>query len=655
MDRKVKGIALGVTAVIVIGVIFIYNQLLKPLQGGQASDSIIIAEGKLIDDHTVYVAYLDINRIHHLYKKYLKPEIHTEPSAPLQVTDVQTFVAQLYSEGIDLFAQTSTAFFVLDSMNNQEKQTNKTISQLKNTLLLDGTFAADKIVSSIKRHMLAHKIAKNAHIYRVTPPKNIETCEKGEVFDIFIERDTILITSEGQIQPTLKKLVSNAKPTQNGKKWREYRAEQLVAQAIFNPHKATSAIQNPFARMMLSSPKTQEGTNPFKRAFIGLELDVLSQSIDADIKVWSDKKHAQKAHKDFSDFVSKAKENFPTEPKEMSVYKNILDSLSSEVDGDLITLNLNLNADHIESLKKLPQNIGTFISSSMGMTGMTISSSNNKDSKPQKDSLKDEASTIQYKNNLNVDNLNTKAVDMFNLEGVKVGPFIINAMVPQPSPWEQKDDNKDLTVIRTKVDSGIVPNMNAFMHDDDKNPRATLHIKSVLDGAKQNILKVETCGRDRNNKPKVLNAFQHTQYEGNKQTAHTRLSGFKDLRLKDGVKLERAKEVHGFIQLRIPSMIQETILPAQKGETYSYKDATVNIEKAEYNDLTYVISGEKSTILNVVPLNKDKKVLEVNTKSAMGDQVTQYVQGTPKFVKIIVATQEQTRTYPFIAPLKHEE
>jgi hypothetical protein len=650
MKSKIKLISIG-SAILLCLIIFMAYQQIKPIASTEQSETISIAETSLLQDNTVLISYIDAKRLDYLYTKFTDTS-KSDDTQPV-VIDLVTFIQKLETEGASLVKQFENILLIVNASNPSKNGDNKPKqADLQKILLITGQFEKDKLAEALKTHMLAHKIAKKSHIYRVTPPQNIDTCRQEETFDILIEDDTILITSEGQIKPTLQLLTKSKNPHKNLKDWQDYREGKLFSVAIFNPEQASRSISNRFVHMILNKGENKKELNAFQKAFAGLDINIIGQSIHANLKLWSNKQHVIQTEKSFTAFIDQTKQNFPSEPKEMQTYKSLLDALHSETDGDMWNFDISLDETHIDSLKKLPQNLTAMMFGSLGINNIAIQTEE-KEGKAL-DILAKEENLAPYEKILNIDNLNTAAIDPYNYEGSKVGPFIISAnkepRFPLSRPYK---DNLERLYIR--VESGIIPNMNIDMHSSKDDQRGEIHIEKVTDDAGQNILEIEACGRDRNDKPSPLETMPHTQYENSVAKSYTRLSSQKILKLAEGRTKEEAQKVQGLIQLRIPSMVQEIILPAKVGETYEDKNVTLTINQATYKDLTYTLTGQKDIILDVRPLNQNKQVIEANSRSSSGDLITQYVEGTPKFVKLIIATQEQTRTYPFKLDIPHKK
>lgn len=659
MRSKLKVITIGLVALITVASLLAYY-FLKPMVDTSQHEAIAIAEKQLLNETTVFASYINVKKIHYLYTNFIDKSTKDKNSftaqKPIQVSDFASFIKKVDAEGIPLLQQIDSAFVLasipnLDNVEEKNDALKPTQKDLQKTFLLTGKFEKEKLAEALTKHMLAFKISKNEYIYRVTPPQNIETCKQEETFDIMIENDIIIITSKGQIRPTLQLLTSPTKPHKDLKSWQAYREGKLFSLAIFNPQYASTAIENRFVKMILSSEGAQKELNPFQKAFAGVDLNLIKQSVNANLKLWSNKQHVKATEKTFSEFMDKTKNNFPSQPAEMMIYKNLLDTLHSKTHGNMWNFDITLNKSHVDSLKTLPQNL---MSMMLGDMGINITSKTNDNANTTADNLADEKSLIVYQKTLNIDSLNTSAIDLYNFKGLKLGPFIISANKEPRSPFNKpkKDDSKRVYI---RVESGILPNLNIDMHTLEGNERAKIYIETLTDKDGSNLLKIESCGPNRNDSPLPLMSIPYTHYENSIATSHTRMSVEKELKLAKGIAFKEAHEVKGYIQLRIPSMTEEVILPARANEHYEYKNSSFTLNQAEYKNLTYTLTGQTDTFLNVIPLNQNKKVIEANGKSSVRNQITQYVEGTPKFVKLIIATQEQIRAYPFTLNIKHED
>lgn len=646
-------IALSITVLMLI-LMTIAGIMTEPLRSKETSEAIEIAENALINKQTVFVGYADVTRLNYLYNEFVKSELPDERSNTPEAHDLFAFLQKVDNEGLPLLKQAEELLLVANAKENLNSNTEKDTQKeaIETILVITGQFNVEQTIKAFEKHMLAFPLTENAAVYRITPAQNIETCAQGEPFDMYVDKESIIITPEGALKGTLKTLAQNKAQPKDILNWKAYREGKLMALAILNPNRAIENVTNPFANMFIRGKK--EEIESFKKAFASVDLSIISQSLSTNLQVWTTAENAQKNHEKLSASIEGVKAFIPEEPAEMADYKNMLNNLQSSVNGNLWEFNLSLGESELNSLKELPKNLGKIMMSSM--SGMK-SNTDDENSNSNPDVLVDESNITIYQNNVDIDKLNTAILDVFsNKKGFKVGPFMISPSVePFFSFGQKKEPTDDLERIYVQIESGIIPNMNISMHGDSENPRVQLFIQKVADHSGQNILNIETCGPNRTAKAVELTAMPRISYEGNEQKRHTTVSGKRELKLLKGHTQKQAKTVEGYIQLRIPSMIKTVDIPAKEGETYSFKGTNFTITKSSYGELGYTIEGQKDLVLDVMPLNKDKKVIEANSKSSSGNNITQYPSGTPVFARLILASQEQERTFSFKAPVKQLE
>lgn len=646
-------IALSITVLMLV-LMTIAGIMTEPLRSNETSEVIEVAENALINKQTVFAAYADVTRLNYLYNEYVKGELPEEKNNTAEAYNLFAFLQKVESEGLPILKQAEELLLVANSKENLdpslEKKANK--EAFETVLVITGNFEVEQTIKAFEKHMLAFPLTENAAVYRITPAQNIETCSQGEPFDLYVDKESIIIAPEGKLKGTLKTLAQTKSQSQDILDWKEYRKGKLIAFTVLNPNRAAEGVTNRFANMFIRGKK--EEIESFKKAFASVDLSIISQSLSTNLQVWTTAENAQKNHEKLTAGIEGIKAFIPEEPTEMSDYKNMLDNLQSSTDGDLWEFNLSLGQSELNSLKELPKNLGKIMMSSM--TGNSNNPANEAtESKP--DVLADKSNITIYQNNVDIDSLNTAILDVFsNKKGLKVGPFMISPSVePFFSFGQKKEPADDLERIYVQIESGAIPNMNISMHGDPENPRVQLFIQKIADHSGQNILNIETCGPNRTAKAVELTSMPHISYEGNEQKRHTTVSGKRELKLLKGYTQKQAKTVEGYIQLRIPSMIKTVDIPAKEGESYTFKGAELTITKSSYGELGYTIEGQKDLVLDVMPLNKDKKVIEANSKSSSGNSITQYPSGTPVFARLILASQEQERTFSFKAPVKQLE
>lgn len=655
MSKIGKGniIALSITFVMLI-LMTIAGIMTEPLRASNTSEVIITSENALINKQTVFLTYADISRLNYLYNEFVKDDTTEQYMNKSNAYNLFTFFQIVEKEGLPLLEQAQEMLLISNAKGQIESTkapTNKK-DDIENIIIFAGDFNVEQTIKAFEKHMLAFPITESAAVYRITPTQNVETCAQGESFDLYVDQESIIIAPEGKLKQTLKTLAQAKQQSKEIQNWKDYRTNKLIAFAVLNPKRATQSISNPMTNMILSGNKQE--IESFKKAYGSVDLSIMSQTLQTNLKVWTTAENAKKNHSKLTAAIDGFKAFIPDEPVEMAGYKNMLNNLKSSVNGNLWEFNLSLEESDLNSLKELPSNLGKIMMSSMG--GLTSTDDVNDETTPKPDVLKNENQLVVYENNVDIDQLNTSILDAFNKKGFKVGPFLISPSIEPFFSFGNKNETTDtFERVYVQVESGAIPNMNASMHGDSDNPRVQLFIQSVKDKQGKNILHIETCGPNRTAKPIELMTMPHISYEGKTQKRHTTVTGKRELKLLQNHKQKEAKTVEGYIQLRIPSMIKTVDIPANIGETYTFKDVKLTVTDASYGKLGYTLEGQKDLVLDVMPLNKDKKVIDSNSKSRSGNSITQYPSGTPVFARLILAAQEQERTFTFKAPVQQLE
>ncbi|MEC8066250.1 MAG: hypothetical protein VX154_00150 [Pseudomonadota bacterium] len=634
-----KHLLMAAGLVVALLAMLIVYQYIQSLTTSKPSETIDIAEQKLLTPQTVAVFYADIERSLSL----AETEGDLLSQAPkMSVGNPLGFLQKLNSAGAPIHKQAEKLLLVAEAASTEASRTTLDV-----TLVLTGQFNPEKLASAIKQNALTTAIAKNAHVYRVTPPEDVETCGKVPNLDISIQQDNIIITAEGKIKQALKKL-TNPKNSDHAAPWKPYRQNKLFAAAIFNPELAKKQIKEPMTRMMLAQAPTKD----FTKTYFGAEVSLMDRGVALNLQSWTTAEQAKELATNAQEKRDGFVKLFPKEPASIQFYKDILESMEFDASGNKLTFNMAISGDQISQMSDIQNQIATLIQSQFKFQSTTESESES--TEPKEDILADPRFIPYYQNNADIDNIDTSNIDQFSQDlGEKFGPFRVLVSAEAQS-FSNRRKQSDSTLF-VHVKSGIIPNIPTSMHSNDENARAKVTIQRVENSQGNNILKLETCGKDRNNKPQALPASTHTSYQGDTAISQHTVQGEKALRLADGYTTDDAQMVHGFLELRIANIIQEDTVPATTDKPFKVGKALVHIEKAEYNNLTYKLEDPEGQILNVLPLSGKKQVLKANTKSKSGDSITQYASGTPQFVKVIYSTQEQSRTYPFKLEVKRSE
>jgi hypothetical protein len=200
----------------------------------------------------------------------------------------------------------------------------------------------------------------------------------------------------------------------------------------------------------------------------------------------------------------------------------------------------------------------------------------------------------------------------------------------------ETDGGLQLTV--SGVHRGI-PNLGAG------KKRVQLYIEQVTDADGNELLREETCGKERNSLPADLDS------PGFNNSA----KGEKTVRLKAGVRHADVQRIAGRVDLLLPVQTETLKLEAIDNETSVDRDGLrVALQRSADDTLSYKVYGDVRRLLAVRGLNAAGQPLSPTSSMSggflfgEGSSVSQSFAGKVVAAELVLATRDVKKSFPFV-------
>ena len=487
-------------------------------------------------------------------------------------------------------------------------------------------------------------------------PVDTDTCKPSRP-EILIAEENRLITGDPETVSWLLKRLDQAKAQQDLSYWRNYRKGKLFSFAVFLPKNLKDIPENMFIRMMAQSMQDKMvpvtglyggGTVTWKPA--GIDLEILFESSDS---AWN-----RERHQEFQDWK---KETLKGIEKEFKSLKKVLSYLDSKATDEKLLLKAKINEALVKDIGGVFQEGVDWFASSLS-SSMSISMGT--DGSGEKTIPLKEVN--QYKNIHNLYPFDATANPRENFIAAS-GPFGIQVTGISLNPEEA-----GVVDLGLKVVSSTIPKLEInSLAEEGEGTGAWFKVTHVLSKDGKELLREESCGKDRNSKSVALRkGIRHVEVSHAKKTPTIRklikdkprwsthmldvLEGNKTVRLQPGTRLSDIATIKGEVILQLPSDItKERIQAPFKNKVVQANNLRIKMKQSKNGSISFTASGQVGRLLETRALNGSGKYLRGSGSSSSslffgeGKDKTHQFRGQPKTVEFVLAKTTSKKTYPF--------
>ena len=483
----------------------------------------------------------------------------------------------------------------------------------------------------------------------LTSYQDPETCELTPPVAVHITESRITVAAPELIGRVLERL-ANPGATRPLTAWRDYRAGKLFSAALFVPPMAAfEELEAPFARMILGVAEERAAT--VQSLYLGGEVEPVPPSLTLDVRVEnSDPDWARKEAIVFETW----REGLGTDYAErLPSIARLLDSVSVSDSDNAFSLRAKLDKAALRNFAQIPAEIVTAMFSGFGAepVGEDPIGADQEQILPEENVAK----YLSRASHRDLAAFDDEANQNFKADA-QTGPFGVRVKALRLHSGEPDSNEGEIIEIELEATSGEIPNMGdpyAGVSGTD-DARGQLFVTTVTDRSGKNLLREETCGKDRNDSGGALAANTQHIYVNEKFVQIPILQGTKSLRLGAGSKMEDLSGIEGFVRLRLPTETETRLVAAPfDGKVVETEQARIRFGDGGPNGVKYEVSGDPRAVLAVRALNAQKAYLagagsySSGRLFGAGKSVGQSYQGQPVHVEVVLVTRETEADYPF--------
>lgn len=495
---------------------------------------------------------------------------------------------------------------------------------LSSVIVAGGDIHPDEVAAVLKRSGQAqpHPQLKDAWLLQA---QDIDTCQLSKQWTVILGKERVVAVDSGDLS-VIERLNSAAPAARDLTTWREFRKTRFIAAALFIPKELPQQGMDPMAGHTAQLAK--QNLADFNALYFG----AASKSIPpgGSLTLWLAANDPQvaagKAASWKADLAASRKDWEKTLPTIAALH----DQATIEAQGNRLQAEIALDQKLVEKLRGLP---GELIG--MMFAGFKTAAST------QQPATAAPAEVIDKTPHVFVAQTGIGQVPAYDPQGpfaepadTMAGPFGIHlagVRLTEASPQALE--------LEIKAMGMKLPNIG-----DDPESMLALSIKSVRDKDGKELLREETCGRERNSLPaKASPVF-----------GNDTMAAVKKVRLQDVVRHADVAAVQGSVRLRLPTQVETVALPAPKVGDHIERDGLrVEITKLEAGSVSYRVSGETERLLHLRAKNAKGEPLAWGGTFSMGSpfgggkSVTREFKGQVASLEFVLAQAIEQKDFAF--------
>lgn len=495
------------------------------------------------------------------------------------------------------------------------------------SLVIAGSFKPSQIKEILNQQYEIEE-TKNAILFR---RQNLDDCSYSPQLAVDISENRIVVSTPEALPGLIGRLNNPGKMGRDLTRWRNYRSNRLASIVLFTPSRVSEGASGILGMMLSGASKKMQ---PVDQVFAGFQSNLLPLGVIANVTLNSnDSTWVEETTGSWRQALDKIiKESSSGAPIAEKIYSSIgLDSKTNQLSAEL-TID-----------EGLIDNIGAAIEQTLAplfsFGGRSPSPSGGK----PEERLDDNPTPFFSQYALNKLQPFDRGLNSSFKASKVVGPMGVS--VTQVGISEAGELEFEITAEGQRIE-------NLGNADD----RLKLWITSVVDQNKAELLKQESCGKDRNQMAtNFSNHFDGSFYKDGKFVHYRKHEGKKSIRLKSGSTLSDVDKIFGKVALNLPVLTETKIVPTQTSQqSLEFGTVRVVFKPAAVDALSYEISGQAGNILSVRALNKDKKHLAKSSSFSSGRFLGKgrsygaSFNGEVAYVEVVFVKQSKSLDFPFV-------
>lgn len=615
-----------------------YLYLTKHMKPRTLPPAVLKAEEALAVQGTVLVGHIDLEYAVRIDRTLRGKE---DPLAFLNPEDKDSLIGLLAGEGIDIRDSVGHLIGALTLVGDEPGK----------SLIALGSFPVDAISRALSKGYIVEQKSVRGRSVLVVTKQDVETCKLSDPYAVHITQNRIVVATTNLIEKLLDRLDSNAEAEIDLQAWKKFRTGKMFSVGFFLPSNLKNFAKTPFVkRAALSAAKKLE---PVERMFGGVSVQAIPPAAKFEATVeTNDPGWVQQTVSEFKAEKTRFKDKFA---QDLPTLARLERYAMMEARGQVLDFSVTLNREFTHDLGKAAKELGI-----LALSGITGSKPQSPSAGPAaKEVLEKPGNIVKFQAKVIQEHLQPfteKDQNVFFKSDVEAGPFGIRVKALKLKEQEDKEAQAQQVVeVELQARSNFLPNIGVeSMHETKGAPQAELFVSRILDSSGQELLRTESCGKDRNSVGGILQPKPSSLYINNQFVQRHIFEGVKAIRLKPKASHTDIRRLEGSIILNLPVGVETRLVEAPfGGKVVETPGVRLLFKQAGPSAVRYDISGKASHALAVRALNQAKEFLAGNGASAMGrivgrgKSVEKRFKGKPAFVEVVVANKIAVQEYPF--------
>ena len=506
-----------------------------------------------------------------------------------------------------------------------------------------GDFPVERIADLLPRAFEVEHATAGGEPVLILMREDVDTCKRTGPVALHLTPKRLVLGTPDLVGVVLERYAQASRAGIDLAAWREYRANKLLSLALLVPPAALEdAATDPMSRRFAEAARAAMPT--VEAIFVGVSVATQPPEVgfEARLDTTSDD-WPQQTVRAYQAWRDEFEESFT---QTLPALARLQRHASVEADGRRLVARASLTSETIHDAADVPAEFLTLMFSGFNVRPAAPAAA------PGEERLLAPEQIPSYRASLSHDDLasfDPEAVAGFESDAA-AGPFGLRV-----KGFRLVGGDEEVVEIELEVTSGEIPNLGAdSMHRVDGDGRAQLFVTAVRDRDGANLLREESCGRERNGVGGRLDPTTRSMYVNNAFKSISVVSGSKSVRLRPGARVTDIAGIEGHLRLRLPSRIETRRVEAPFAErVVEAPEVRLKFGAGDPGTLEYEISGRPDRIIAVRGLNASRQYLAgAGSYSSgrflgSGKSVGRSFQGVPAIAELIIAREEAVRDYPF--------
>lgn len=495
---------------------------------------------------------------------------------------------------------------------------------LSTAIVAGGDIHPEEVVAVLQRSAQAqpHPQLKDAWLLQ---SQDIDTCRLSKQWTVVVGKERIVAVDNGDLT-IIERLNSAAPAARDLSTWREFRKSRFIAAALFIPKELPQQGMDPMAGHAAKLAK--QNLTDFNELYFGAS----SQSIPpgGSLSLWMSANDPQIAADKAASWKAELAASRKDWEKMLPTIAALHDQATIGAQGELLQAEIAVDQKLVEKMRNLP---GEFIG--LMFSGFKVGTKTPQSAPAAPAEVIDKTPRV-FAAQTSIGQIPVYAPDgpFAEVPDVMAGPFGIHL-----AGVRLTEADPQALELEIKATGAKLPNIG-----DDPGAMLGLSIKSVRDKDGKELLREETCGRERNSLPaSATSSF-----------GDGTLTAAKKVRLQDAVRHADVAAIQGSMRVRLPTQVETVSLPAPKaGDHIEREGLRIEVTKIEAGSVSYRVSGESERLLHLRAKNAKGEPLAWGGTFSMGSMfgsgksVTREFKGQVASLEFVLAKAIEQKDFAF--------